>query len=238
MSMRHVARLVTVASAFLFFVPAFAQSAIDPSGHWQGAVQLPGREVAVEVDFSRNSLGELSGTINTPDEAIRGLPLRTVSVAGSSIRFEARRDQPFAATLSSDGKAMFGEYTVAGYALPFSMSRTGEAEVFKRETSAPIAKQLEGTWSGTLVAGGRPMRLTLRLANQPNGTATGSLVSLDEGGLEVPVAIAQDTIAVTITAGIIGSTFTGALTADGTELAGMFTQRTFSAPLTFRATRP
>ena len=166
--MHHVTRLVIVAAASLFFAPlALAQPAIDPSGHWQGAVQLPGREVAVEADFTSNGRGELSGTINTPEEAIRGMPLRTVTIAGSSIRFEARHDQPFAATLSADGKAMFGEYMVAGYSLPFSMSRTGEAEIFERETSAPIAKQLEGSWSGTLVAGGRSLRLTLRLANRP-----------------------------------------------------------------------
>ena len=237
--MRHVTRLVSVAAAFLFFAPvAFAQTAIDPSGHWQGAVQLPGREVAVEADFSRNSRGELSGTINTPDEAIRGLPLRIVTMTGSSIRFEARSDQPFAATLSTDGKAMVGEYTMAGYSLRFNMSRTGEAEIFERETSAPIAKQLEGSWHGTLSAGGRSLRLTLRLANRADGTGTGSLVSLDEGGLEIPVVVAQDAMAVTISAGITGSTFSGALTADGTELAGTFTQRAFSAPLTFRATRP
>jgi len=127
---------------------------------------------------------------------------------------------------------------VAGYSLPFSMSRTGEAEIFERETSAPIAKQLEGSWNGTLAAGGRSLRLMLRLANRPDGTAAGSLVSLDEGGLEIPVAITQDAMAVTISAGITGSTFSVALTADGTELAGTFTQRGFSAPITFRATRP
>jgi hypothetical protein len=237
--MRHVTHVAIFGSLFFFSVPfAFAQTAIDPSGHWQGSVQLAGRDVAVEADFTRNGRGELSGTMNMPDEAIRGLPLRAVIIAGSSIRFEARRDQPFAGVLSSDGKAMSGEYTVESYSLPFSMSRTGEAEIFEPETSAPIAKQLEGTWNGTLVAGGRSLRLTLRLANRPDGKAIGSLVSLDEGGLEIPVTITQDSMTVTVSAGITGSTITGALTADGAELAGTFTQRGFSAPLTLRASRP
>ena len=236
--MRQLAQFVLLSAVFTVPAPAlFAQTAIDPSGHWVGTVQIPGREVTVEIDLRRTDRGVFSGTLNTPAENIRGVPLQTVAIDGTSIRFHSRRDQPFAATLSTDGKAMFGEYTISGYSLPFSMNRTGDAEVIDVPPSPAIAKRLEGTWNGTLAVGQRALRLTLTLSNRADGTAMGRMVSLDEGGLELPVTIAQDAVTVTITAGITGSEFSGVLNADGTELAGTLTQRGFSAPLTFRAAR-
>jgi hypothetical protein len=81
-----------------------AQPAVDPSGHWEGSIQIPDRELTFEVDLARNEKGELSGTINTPAQKIMGIPLRTVVVDGTSVSFNARRDQPFKAVLSVDGK--------------------------------------------------------------------------------------------------------------------------------------
>ena len=148
----------------------------------------------------------------------------------------ARKDQPFSGTLSTDGKTVFGEYTLAGYTLPFSMNRTGAAEIIVPEKSAPIARQLEGRWSGVLNAGGKTMRRNLTMANQPDGTATASIVSLDEGELELPITVAQAASTVTINISITGAAYSGVVNADGTELAGTFTQRTL-VMLTFRAVR-
>jgi hypothetical protein len=230
--------VVAFAALLLFPVsPLHAQSA-DPSGHWQGSVQIPGREVTVEVDLSRNARGELSGTINNPEENIKGVPLRMVVVEGRSVSFNARRDQPFSGTLSADGTSMSGEYSLGGYVLPFSLSRTGDAEIIEPARSAPIGRALEGSWNGTLEVGGRQMRLILKMSNQPHGTATASIVSLDEGELEIPVTVAHTASGLTLEGRTIGASYSGALNADGTELAGTFTQRAFVAPLTFHLVKP
>jgi hypothetical protein len=70
------------------------------------------------------------------------------------------------------------------------------------------------------------------LTNQPDGTAAARLISLDEGELEVPLAITLQASSVTLV-GVTGS-FAGALNAEGTELAGTLTERPASLPLTFR----
>jgi hypothetical protein len=53
----------------LLFVPlrvAGAQPDADPSGHWEGAVQAPGKSVTIEVDLAKNARGELVGTLGNP----------------------------------------------------------------------------------------------------------------------------------------------------------------------------
>jgi hypothetical protein len=233
--MHPFTRPLLLAALLLSPAPSlFAQAAVDPSGHWEGSVQIPGREITFEVDLARNGKGELSGTMNNPAENIRGLPLLAVLVDGTSVTFNARRDQPFKGTLSADGKSLFGDYTLGDYALPFSLSRTGDARVVSPARSAAIGKELEGTWNGRLDANGIPMRFVLTVANQPDGTATARLISLDEGELEVPVEITQASSSVTLVDSVIVSSFAGALNSEGTELVGTFTQGPSTVPLIFR----
>jgi ABC-type multidrug transport system ATPase subunit len=58
--------------------------------------------------------------------------------------------------------------------------------------------------------------------------------SLDEGELEVPVEVKQEASSVTLAGRAIVSSFAGALSSDGTELAGTLTQGAVTVPLTFR----
>jgi hypothetical protein len=55
-----------------------------------------------------------------------------------------------------------------------------------------------GTWNSTLEVEGMPLRLVLTISNQPDGTAAGRIVNLDEGGRQVPVAITQKASTVTL----------------------------------------
>ena len=41
-------------------------AAADPSGHWEGTVQIPSMELKIEIDLARNSKGEFAGTFGTP----------------------------------------------------------------------------------------------------------------------------------------------------------------------------
>ena len=80
---------------------------------------------------------------------------------------------------------------------------------------------------------GDSLRLLLRIANQADGTATGTIVSVDRGGLELTLGMTQKASVLTLNSPVIGGDFfTGALNAAG-ELAGTFTQGPVTAPLTF-----
>ena len=122
----------TLLVAALFLVPApllYAQIAADPSGHWDGAIQAPGKEVKFEVDLAKNSKGELAGTFSNPAQNIKGYPLTNVAVEGRSIHFLLKVNSgggPFDGVLSADGKSIAGDFTAAtaqgNFTVPFSLS--------------------------------------------------------------------------------------------------------------------
>lgn len=230
-------RRTSLAAGLLLMSSVFAraQAPVDPSGHWVGSIQIPGREALIfEIDFAKNGKGEVAGTTNSPAEHIKGLPLRSVVVEGRSINFNARKDQPLRGTLSSDGQSVSGDATLSGYVLPFSMSRTGDAEIIESPKGAAIGKELEGTWNGTITVNERPVRMVLTMANLGDGTSAGRLINVDEGEQEIPVAITQKAPHVTLAVTVGRGAFSGTLNPEGTELAGTWTEERLVAPAIFR----
>ena len=227
----------TLLSVTLLLLPVSslrAQTA-DPSGHWEGSLQVPGLEHNVEVDLAKNSTGTLAGTISIPAEHLTALPLLMVAVEGKAVRFSARQDQTFDGALSDDGKWIVGELKIEGFELPLTFARKGEARIEAPARSAPIGKELEGTWNATMAAGGTSMRIVLTMTNEPDGRAMGRLVNLDEGGLQIPIAtITQKDSSLTLDVKAVGGSYSGALNEAATELVGKWTQGASVVPLNFR----
>jgi len=230
--MTHTRTLAAAALALLLAAPLAARTAVDPSGHWEGALQAPAMQVPFAIDLARNEQGQLAGTITLPTERITGLPLLKVTVDGATISFEARADQPMSGTLSADGTTISGDYSAPGATVPFTLTRRGAATINLPVTSPAIAERLAGTWNAAIAAAGVEAHVVLTLTNRADGRSIGHLVNLDQGGLRLPLAIAQDGDSVTLTSIAVPSTFTGALNAAG-DLAGTFTQGTQSIPVTF-----
>ena len=49
--------------------PARAQAPLDPTGHWEGAIDAQGNELRFELDVIRGDTGHLVGTLNVPSAA-------------------------------------------------------------------------------------------------------------------------------------------------------------------------
>src|SRR3954462_3661295 len=120
--MRTVTRTLVVAA--LLLVPASplrAQPAADPSGHWEGAIQVPNMEMRIEIDLAKNAAGKLAGTFGQPAQTVRGLPLSSVAVDNRSITLVLKAGpdpSTFEGTLSEDGKSMSGTVAQAGKSAP------------------------------------------------------------------------------------------------------------------------
>jgi hypothetical protein len=142
--------------------------------------------VDIEVDFAKTSGNQLFGALTIPSQQLTGLPLSVITVSGTSITFGVRTDQSFSGTLN--GASIFGDFALLGYTLPFTLMRTGEAQIAPTPTSSAISKALEGSWTGTIIAGGSQMQVDLRLANDGRGRSTGVLVNRGQGSITVPVA--------------------------------------------------
>lgn len=95
------------------------------------------------------------------------------------------------------------------------------------------AKGLEGSWQGTLDAGGAKLRLALNVTRSDAGVYTGKVDSLDQGST-IPIdVITVNGDAVHLELRSVGAVFDGTLNKDRTELAGKFNQGA-EVPLTFK----
>ena len=214
-----------------------ARPASDPSGHWEGSIQSSIGQLNFEIDLARNRTGEFTGAVNQPLEHLTGLPLANIVVDGKSVRFQVKGtpgERAFKGTISDDGKSISGDYSQSGFSVPFSITRTGDARFESPAKNAPVGKELEGVWNGTLRAGEKELRAILTLSNQPDGGAAGNIDSVDEG-LEIPITtIVQKDSSLTLVLKSVGASYSGTLSPDGAELAGTYTQGSIALPLTFR----
>ena len=101
------------------------------------------------------------------------------------------------------------------------------------------AQGIEGSWQGTLDAGGTQLRLVLKVTKSDAGVYSGELVSLDQGSASIPV----DTITIKVDSvrlemKPVGATFVGVLNRERTELAGTFAQGGQEFQLTFKREKP
>jgi len=231
----HLFALVAacLASAATTFAEPGRQAAPAPSGHWVGTITGPGLETAVDLAMKGNVW---QGTFSVPAQGVKGVPLADLSVKGNAVSFAikgAPGDPRFTGTLSADGKTIDGTFSQGGADMPLSLAWKGDAKFEVAQKSSAITKDLEGSWEGALDIKGTILRLQLKLANSPGG-ATATLVSLDQGGVEIPVAtVLQEGAKVKLLVSMISGTFEGEL--KGGELAGTWSQgQLVGAPLVFK----
>lgn len=133
----------------------------------------------------------------------------------------------------ASAREIAGEFitTAGGYAIPFNLARTGEAQLTATPKSAAIAQELKGTWNGTVEFEGKKERLVLKLANRADGSAAGTILDLDGSNVEIPIGMTQKAASVTIEVAAVSASFTGVL--NGSELTGTWNQGPLTLPLTF-----
>jgi hypothetical protein len=212
-----------------------AQAAPDPSGHWEGSLQIPDGTVSVfQIDLATDAHGAFVGTLTMPSDHIAGLPLLRVQVEDTTITMAARDDQEMNGTIADDGQTIQGDLSVQRFSIPFSLSRTGGAKLDPPARNPRVARELEGSWTGMLNTPQGSLHLRLDIANGADGSASARIVNLDEGGLQIPAAtIAQDGRRLALGLKAIGGSYRAVLSEDGRQLAGTYAEPRGSVPLTF-----
>jgi hypothetical protein len=229
-------RIHIVVLAGLLLSPAQLLQAqtVDPGGHYEGVISSPAGEMALQIDLTKTANGDIAGTLTIPAQKLTGFPLTNVVVKGQDVSFAIATSGGGYYRGELQGNKISGEFSTQMGPLPLDFERTGDARTYDLPPSARIGKELEGVWNGVLdVEGG--MRVRLKLANQADGTATGTLISVDENELTVPVVVAQDGANVTLTLPMVGSSYAGNVNATGTELDGTYTtSRGLALPLVLK----
>ena len=211
----------------------------EAAGHWQGAITLPGTELALRVDLEK-AAGTWSGTIDIPVQGLRGFKLGEVAVKDAAVSFimpGVPGDPKFAGTLSADAKTISGDFIQGGQKHPFILARADQPAGRTGETPAKgvPGQGLAGHWQGSL----KPtpvieLRLVLDITNAA-GALGGVILSVDQGGARIPITLLSEKDGVVrIEAPSVGGTFDGKLSADGSEIAGTWKQGGGTLPLVFK----
>jgi hypothetical protein len=239
--MRFLNTLLVIVALLVVPAPSGAQPGADPSGHWQGVIDVPDMTMAIEIDLGKNERGEWIGAFAQPAQKVKGLPFRSVSIDGRTVRLVLKASaevSTFDGTMTADGETINGTVAQGGVSAAFTLTRKGEAKFVVVPKSAAVSAAVTGTWHGRLESDGRHMRVTLTITNHSDGTATGSIVSPDGTGISIPIAMTEQGTTLNIDAVAVGATFAGIVNTTGTELAGTWRQAGVTLPLTLRRTVP
>ena len=120
-------------SSFLFLLlcllvlsSVFSGQALSLAGHWEGAIEIPGMKLDVDIDFSQKADGSWKGDISIPMQKAKNLPLSNISLEGLQVTFSISGvpgDPTFKGTLSEDGSKITGDFTQEGKTFPFNLAR-------------------------------------------------------------------------------------------------------------------
>ena len=229
---RVVAALASL--ALIFWVPQTAKTDLDRlQGTWvvtdATGMQLPAGALKALVVTGDKYEGQTNGK---PDE--RG----TIKINSATKPWSI--DLLVAEAPGVTGTQL-GLVDIAGDTMTIALSDTGaptrpadfSGEKIIATRLLPIAKTFEGEWTGAVGDAGQTLRLTVRLANGPNGLASGTLVSVDQGGREAPIgAVVQMGAKLRLVLPVIRATYDGEL--KGGELVGTWRQGRESTALTMK----
>jgi hypothetical protein len=232
--MKNIFRYLLACGCFTLVV-AIAVAQTDPSGHWEGTIDVPNGPTRLALDLAKNEKGVWVASLGAPEQKVSGLRVTEISVVGSEVRFAAP-DLPGSPTFEltlADGK-LRGALLVQALSLALEMQRTGDAKVDIAQPSPAVSKELEGDWEGTLsLPNGQSLAVAIHFKNQADGTVEATIDSPSQGAQGVPLrGVAQKGAVVEFAVQAVGGSYQGTLNKEGTEIAGEWTQRQAAAPLT------
>lgn len=214
------------------------------SGRWEGAVQIPGREVRLIIDLAQDDRSHWIGSAILPGFGVKGAALKDVVVGDMSVAFAitgALGVPTLKGLLAPDG-TLSGDFEQGGNIARFLLRRVGPPQVEPPRASTGVRADLEGSWQGETALMGNPIHARLTLANQPGGAASAEfmIVGRKEHNLAVDL-VTQEGDLLTVEAHEGGATFVfeGRLHAGANEVKGALQEGPLEAPLTLsRAPAP
>lgn len=241
-------RLVILAALALAATGSALLSAAEATktiaGYWAGALSTPRGDLPFSVEWVAAADGKWKGTVDCPKQGVRGFAFDTAKVSGVAVDFVLTglpNDPTFNGQLSADGKVITGEAAQPnGSTIPFRLERTEkpapQPDPFAVPAKGQPGKGLAGKWRGSIKpVPGIELRLDVEATAHADGKLSGDMISLDQGSPRIPLASVTDKDgAVNFEVPQVRGSFTGKLSADGSEIAGEWTQGNRPSPLVLK----
>lgn len=223
--------------AFVIAAAGLVHAAEPAEARWEGAIQIPGRELTVVIDLAQDAGGKWIGSAIVPGFSVKGAPLADIQVNGSEVRFAVRgvlAEPVFRGRLNSNG-SFSGDFQQGGNTASFVLQKAGPAQVDPPRVGTAVSQELEGEWQGEFVRNGYALKATLRIANRPGATATAQFRVVGKRDTNLPVdRVTQEGEWLTVSASEYQIAYEGQFRAGAREITGTFRQGPEELPLIFR----
>ncbi len=116
-------------------IAGFFEEQTSPNivGIWQGTLKAGTVELRLVVKIEAQPDGKLTGSMDSPDQGAKGIPISEVSVQDGRVRLVVQAVMGlFEGTLSEDGKKITGEWKQSGITLPLTLERSEKAPEVRR----------------------------------------------------------------------------------------------------------
>jgi hypothetical protein len=220
-----------------------AEAAATIAGYWAGTLTTPRGDLALSVEWTAAGEGKWKGTVDCPKQGVRGFTFDNTKISGVAVDFVLSGlpgDPAFNGQLSADGKSIAGEAVANGGSTPFRLERTEKPAPQIDPHAVPAkgepGKGVAGKWRGGIKpVPGVELRLDLEATAHADGKLSGDVISLDQGSPRLAIdSLTEKEGAVQFEVPQVRGSFTGKLNADGSELAGEWTQGNRTTVLVFK----
>ncbi|WP_254413053.1 alpha/beta hydrolase family protein [Dyadobacter diqingensis] len=111
----------TLLFTFLLLI-SFSAKAQDISGQWNGILKLPGAQIRLVANLVKTD-GGYSGTLDSPDQGAKGIPVNAVAFENSNLKLAmASLNAEYTAVLGADN-TFKGTFKQNGMTFPLDLSR-------------------------------------------------------------------------------------------------------------------
>jgi pimeloyl-ACP methyl ester carboxylesterase len=121
--------LLIIGSAFFIVLAQQKDSSgISIEGIWEGKLKVPGAELRIVFNVSKNSDGTLIATLDSPDQGVSDIPVEEVIFKDSTLHLEVKSaGSVFEGKVSADFLIIEGEWKQSGQTLPLIVKRVDKA---------------------------------------------------------------------------------------------------------------
>jgi fermentation-respiration switch protein FrsA (DUF1100 family) len=228
--MKRIFILLTLAMAATF---ARAQ---DITGDWQGTLDTGMGQLRLLLHITKAVDTSLKATLDSIDQpGANGIPVHAITLKASKLSLDiAAIHGTYEGKVDPDAKTISGTWTQMK-PLPLEFKRA--TAPIKTESKPAKPSDIDGTWLGTLDAGGVKLRVVFHITNTEDGLQA-TMDSPDQDMKGMPTTSVTHTgPSLKIDAKNINGTYEGKISADLSSIEGSWSQNGASLPLVLKRTK-
>ena len=189
-------RRVLTVILFLLSFSVMADGTNAPAGDWLGNLEVDGVKLRLLFRIRKEPGDAYVGTMDSLDQGAKNIVIDKISFEDQQLRFQIKLIKAiFEGQYQTTSDKFVGKWIQGSGASPLTLVRATPDQI-AADTPAPkdvaaskvAGERLSGNWSGWLKTGGEEYRLALNIRTNRDGTASGTLDSLDQGLTGIPLS--------------------------------------------------